>query len=105
MADSAWQCRAPAGALEKCDRLRRAFENADALFAQRSHQPVMTNECRLRVPTAGRQVLVEFALALKAQPVDLDRLVAAVDEGDAGVLFRRPRCEVGLGRADWAEAR
>ncbi len=58
----------------------------------------MSDERLLRVPAAGRQVLVEFPLALKAQPVDLDWLVAAIDEGDAGVLFRRTRCVVGLGR-------
>ena len=46
----------------------------------------MSDERLLRMPAAGWQVSVEFALALEAQPVDLDRLVTAIDEGDAGGL-------------------
>ncbi len=83
-------------ALEKCDRFRGGFEYSDALFRQRSDEPVVSDKCFLRVPTAGRQVLVEYSLSLKAQPIDLDRLITAINECYACRLFRGPGCIVGL---------
>jgi hypothetical protein len=46
---------------------------AAALFRQRPHQPVVSHKRLLRVPAAGRQVLIEDTLALKVQPINLDR--------------------------------
>ena len=71
-------------ALKKCDRLWSGAKYSNALVRQIRDEPVVPDESLLCSAGSWRQKMVQPSLSLKAQPINLDRLGAAVDEGYAG---------------------
>lgn len=87
---------AVAVALEERDRLWRGLEYPDAPSRRVDDEPVVSDKSLLHKPAARREMLIPDAFALKAQPIDVERCFASIDEGHRGALFGWSGRVVGL---------
>jgi AraC-like DNA-binding protein len=78
---SRFEPRRPGGIRSKeRARLGCGLEDADAPIVDTGHEPVVTYEGLLRSSPARRNRLIELAISVVIQPIDPDRLLAAIDE-------------------------
>jgi len=69
--------------LKERDRHRGGSKYSDALIRQIRDEPVVPDKSLLRSAGSWRQQVVQPSFSLKAQPINFDRLGAAIDKSNA----------------------